>query len=227
MKFDGAKALLMAITLLGAATARADEIIYDNTTTYLGKYASVGTEYGDEVVLGGTARTLSEFFFEYYGEFTSQGDELARVRIYANDGERIGPDYVVPGTVLWQSPLIPVQQGFKTVGYTGLNVPLVDKDGNTVESITWTIQFFGLTMATTGQKDVAGLLYYDPPTVGSSFNDTWLKRADGSWVPTRTAGVTKNNFGARMEAVPEPATIALAALGCVALAARGLARRKA
>ena len=48
-------------------------------------YASV-KEFGDEVNLGLNNRLLDSLTFEYYGDFTANGDEKALVRIYANDG---------------------------------------------------------------------------------------------------------------------------------------------
>ena len=43
-------------------------------------------EFGDEVSLGLNNRLLDSLTFEYYGDFTADGDEKALVRIYANDG---------------------------------------------------------------------------------------------------------------------------------------------
>ena len=48
-------------------------------------FASV-KEFGDEVNLGLHNRLLDSLSFEYYGDFTADGDEKAMVRIYANDG---------------------------------------------------------------------------------------------------------------------------------------------
>lgn len=220
MKFRGALALLpaCAVCLALSIPTRADEIIYDDTEVYSGTYATIINEYGDEITLGGSARTLKEVLFEYYAEYLSQADETARVRIYAQDGERLSPFYQAPGTLLWESPLFPVRTGFNSQGFGNLDV-------NLPETITFSIQFFGLTMNTTaGQKDVAGLLFYGLPTVGVSFNDFWLRRQNG-WFPATQPGVPKNNFGLRISAVPEPSVVALATLAFAMVGGR-LFRRK-
>ncbi len=217
MKFSGAGSLALLIAVFGGVSSKADEIIYDNTAQFLNKHAAINVEYGDEITLGGKARTLTEFAFEYYGEFLSQGDELARVRFYKNDGPvfrdqlgRLYPDYHLPQTLLWESALFPVSQGFATKSFPNLNVEVP-------ETIIWTIQFFGMTFQTIdGRKDEAGLLYYGLPTIGLSFNDTWAKRATG-WQPEALPAsvVAKNNFGARaLAVVPEPSVVALGTFGC-------------
>jgi hypothetical protein len=66
----------------------------------------------------------------------------------------------------------------------------------------------------------AGLLLFNPPTVGSSLPDFWRKNADNSWSTfTIDAGATPANFNARVTAVPEPGTYALGLLGLMSVAA--------
>lgn len=212
----------VAMTLLLASSfvlpSSAEEIIYDNTEDYLDTYATIANEYGDEITLGGAARTLKEVLFEYYGEFLSQADETARVRIYAQDGPRLSEFYTQPGTLLWESPLFPVRSGFNTQGFGNLNV-------NLPETVTFAIQFNGLTMNNTeGQRDAAGLLFYALPSVGMTFNDFWLRRNNG-WFPATQPGVAKNNFGIRFIAVPEPSVVALGTMAFV-LGGWKLLRRK-
>jgi hypothetical protein len=52
------------------ASNPAEEIIYDNTAGFFGTYASELTEYGDQVDLGGTARTLTQVDFECFANIT-------------------------------------------------------------------------------------------------------------------------------------------------------------
>ncbi|MBI3416054.1 MAG: hypothetical protein HY043_12210 [Verrucomicrobia bacterium] len=182
---------LFCAALFAALTARA-ELVFDNSQTYLGKFSTNLVEYGDEVILGGSARTITTFQFEYYGDFLRTGDETARIRFYKNDGPG---QYASPGTLLFDSGLFPIFSGLNTVPISGISVE-VPKD------FTWTIEFSGLT----GESgDQAGLLFYDPPTVGKSFNDYWKKEATG-WnlysFPT-----FKANYGARIFASPDPALV--------------------
>lgn len=197
----------LALALSAASSIRADEIVFENSEVYSGHYASVLSEYGDEITLGGTARTLTEFIFEYAGDFFSQGDEVGKVRFYANDN---GP-FHLPGTLLWESPLFPVRKGpGVTEGWANINIDVPD-------TFTWTVQFFGLTMNTTaGQLDVAGLRYYGLPKIGQSYNDFWIRNGDSWQLFGPPADVPKANFAVRVKAVPEPSIVALATLGAAA-----------
>ena len=43
------------------------------------------------------------------------------------------------------------------------------------DTITWTIQFFGVGNSV---GDRAGLVFHDPPSVGSSFDDFWVNNGE-------------------------------------------------
>ena len=66
---------------------KAQEVVYNNTdpANRQETYTSEKREFGDEVELAGSARLVTEIYFEYYANFTPQGDEKARVRIYSNE----------------------------------------------------------------------------------------------------------------------------------------------
>ncbi|MDX1953423.1 MAG: PEP-CTERM sorting domain-containing protein, partial [Verrucomicrobiota bacterium] len=84
-------------------------------------------------------------------------------------------------------------------------------------TFTWTVEFNGIAMVA---GDLAGLVYYNPPTVGSSFNDWWKKTPEG-WRPFEsTDSNIRNNFFARVTAVPEPSVLALALLAGAMLVVR-------
>src|SRR4051812_24631125 len=101
------RALLPVLALIvSVLSAHGADIIYDNSDTggtnvYYTTSASL--EFGDEVMLGGTSRTMSQFLFEYYGDFAASGDETARVRLYKADGPLTAEGYLTPGTVLYDS----------------------------------------------------------------------------------------------------------------------------
>src|SRR5688500_12121964 len=150
--------------------AGAEQIIYDNTTHFLEHFAGEKTEFGDELRLAGTARTLTQISFEYFGEFAQQGDEFLKVRIYANetpyDLYRFSPT-----TLLYESGLFGINPGYNTRVLPGFNTVVPD-------IITVTFEFRGLA-----ENEKAGVLLYDPPTVGKSYNEFWRKSEAGIWQP--------------------------------------------
>lgn len=189
--------------------------VYDNVTTplvdtngiQLAHYSA--REFGDEINLAGNQRIITDFLFEYYGDFTQALGKTARLRFYQNDGPG---RYPAPQTLLYDSGAFFLGTGYNTKWLSGINVTVPD-------TFTWTVEFSGLT----GQlSDRAGLLFYHPPTLGSSARDFW-ERIDGLWVLSHFGGSTfkpEANFGARVIAVPEPAVWILAALGGLGLFGR-------
>jgi hypothetical protein len=68
-------------------------------------------------------------------------------------------------------------------------------------NFTWTVKFEGLTGV---YQNRAGLAFYDPPNVGSSYDDFWMLTAQG-WQPMHFPMPNlKANFAARVMAGPEP-----------------------
>ncbi len=186
---------LWILSLFGASCIRsvAQQVVFENSKQYLGYYRPQVGEYGDEVTLAGSARLITDFTFQYTGKFTPQGDERAKVRFYANDGNVLSPYYTAPGTLLYESGYFPLNPGAGSRHMTGLKVVVPDR-------FTWTIEFLGLTMA---NSDQAGLLYFNPVTVGQSYGDYWLKTQNGSWVPYQTRGLD-DNFAAKIVATYAP-----------------------
>jgi hypothetical protein len=207
-------ALTLAATLFRPQVSQGAEsdgktLVYDNSKTYLERFATETVEYGDELNLVGSAREVTDFVFRYFGDFTQTGDELARIRFYKNDVP-LSQNQIAPGTLLWTSTLFGLNPGnnTKTLPVPNLVVP---------NNFTFTIEFYGMSMQA---GDRAGLLMYDPPTAGSSFNDFWRRRSATEWRLAQYPDV-RNNFAARVFAVPEPAILALAgAAGILLLAFR-------
>lgn len=178
--------LFLAVSASLSLAALKADIVYDNSTNYEGKFNSSALESGDQVNLAGDARLLTGYAFEYFARFSVTGDESARVRFYYNDGpEKDG--LKEPGTVFYDSGPFTISSGFKTIRGEGLDL-LLDAD-----SFTFTIEFGGL--AATEQ---AGLLYYNPPTVGTSGAFFWQK--SGSLWEAVATGDTGNNFVAQFVA---------------------------
>ncbi len=219
-------ALLCSIPLTAAAAD--PEIVYDNTLNDLAFNLDPGAqEVGDEIILDGTARWLSEFSFEYWGANTESETEFAgtveaRIRFYLNDGPAIpGVDGAfAPGTVIFDSGTFSIDPTLRsTLNFSnfssGVDVPL---ETPLPDAFTWSVQFSGL-----GLTDTAGVTIYSPPTVGNSFDDYWVN--DGaSW--TLQTNVVTIDFAARVSAVPEPSTLALALVGGLLAIGGGRKMRK-
>ena len=94
-----------------------------------------------------------------------------------------------PGTLLFESDPFNLQNKYNTVTIHGLGLDLPE---NTSE-VTWSIEFLNLGVGR------AGLLLYDPPTLGDSHDDFWEKD-DGEWELKSTED--GSNFAARLAGVP-------------------------
>ncbi len=207
--------LASGLACLLAGPAKADTI-YDNSKTDLNTRFDPGTfEIGDEILLSGNARYLTNFSFEFWAvnsdnPLVFSGSPQARVRFYLNDGPDFN-SYSTPSTVFfdsdWFSLGTPTERSVfefnagTDFASTGLFMPVIS-------NMTWSVQFQGL-----GSTDSAGVDLYDPADVGANYGDYWQN--DGGWA-LKTNNVPMN-FAARFEAsptmVPEPALGALALLG--------------
>lgn len=189
------------------ATSQA-AIVYDNSATPVNAMhvLAPGTEAGDQVNLApfsSIIRQVTTFQFEYYSELVPDASKTATLRFWANDG--IGG---VPGTELYNSGAFTLDGGgYNTVSVTDISVDVPD-------TFTWTLSVSGL-----GAGEKVGLLVYNPPTVGTSFNDFWVNSANVWTLNQLNSGATPANFSARVVAVPEPGVVALLALGGIALVA--------
>ena len=184
---------------IGLPFAARAEIAYDNTHSYLTNFYASLREIGDEIKLSGLSSNITDFQFEYFGDFSPTGRETARLRFYVNDGPGIPPKpdtIFTPQTVLYDSGPLPIAPGF--------NALEVRKISATVPSrFTWTVEFGGLA-GTDGSK--AGLVFFNPPTVGSSFDDFW-QRSGTNWSLFRFDGRPIANFGSRAVAPDAPFTV--------------------
>jgi len=195
----------MVVGLAGVAWG---EVVFDNipsrTEERDATFAAMdsggkGTEFGDEIVLAGEGRIVTEFRFEYVGRFVANGDERARVRFYANTGH--GP-YLKPSLMLFDSGWFLIPKDLNRVSITPNAVVEVPN------SLTWTVEFSGVTQT---PGDIAELVVHDPPMVGralpggktGSYDDCW-KRDGDAW-KTATASQPLN-FAARLTAVNEIVT---------------------
>lgn len=203
-------ALLLIAGLPGAALAQ--EIVYDNTTTSLDNnfpllpsWEVESAEAGDEIWLGGSARTVTDLklIFNYRGTQPGTLDALVRFREYDED-------FRGPGAAFYESPLTQVQT---TAGLHELNFSI---PGVVVpDHFVWTIQVFNRQ----GSDGELGMAYFNPPTVGSSEDWLW-QRGGNEWTAYSWGADPYANFGARLTAVPEPATLAALGIGLLSLRRR-------
>jgi len=205
--------LLSVLAAVSAAGTLSAEVVYQNTTTKLGSTFSSPNEFGDQIILGGSGRKVTDFSMEYSTTGTFSGNESGRLRFYANDGAGSG-GRVAPSSVLYDS-------GTFALGMapTGLNLNFNGLEVNVPDSFTFTIAFGGIE-----NGEVAGLNVYSPPTIGNGFTDIWENNG-GTWELRKANDNTPLDFGAQVTAVPEPGTLALGAMG-LALAVAAYARRK-
>jgi hypothetical protein len=202
--FPACLSLLFLVALFHSQSlfAANKEIVYDNTSTPLfdtradpprQRYANQKVEYGDQLQLGGTGRYVTDIYFEYFGNFTAQGDEMGWVRIYNN--RLIYDQYRnSPTDVLYESGFFPVYPGYHVEHLENLNVRVPD-------IITLGLSFTGLD----GNED-AGFLLYSPPTVGLSYNEFWRRTPANQWEAftyTLTDPTLKANASIRIMAVTE------------------------
>jgi hypothetical protein len=208
----------LAASLITAAAAAHAEVVYSNTNNPSGGFFNSGnTLVGDELNLDGTSRELSSFSFRYY-TVSLGGGEQARVSIYANDGTDYTPPGGVspikrPGTQLWTSDWFDVSllgtQPATTTNTFLWSVANGNLPANIIlpDRITFTVQFSGIDPG-----ESAGVVLYNPATVGFSVPDYWEYDAVNDW-RTKTNAVFAMDFGAQVQAVPEPSFWALAVTG--------------
>jgi len=218
-------AACLAVSALMGGTAIAQTVIYDNSANALGRVTGEGNaEIGDAATFAPGNREVTQISFEYFvaadtspGSTALFGNETAQLFVY-----RLGADNL-PTTLLYSSPtfsLVPgTSKGFGTATISGINVAVSD-------SIAWTVNFSGVE-----GSEQAGLLFYNPPSVGSSptfdpgdgaQHDFFLRHNVSGWTLLDTPN-TIDNLGVRFTAVPEPSTIALMVGGLVTM---GLIRRR-
>lgn len=213
--------LTKSVALLAATftfcTTGFGAIVYDNSTNLLGSFYSPnqnGIQFGDQVFLAGSDRRITDFSFDYFASTNLSGNETAQVFFYLNNGVDGAPG----DAPIFSSLPFDIDAGGGRITIPALGVTLTNS------SFTWAVSFSGLDVFL-GEN--AGLLLADPPTIGASLNDFWVRGSDGSWSTFLIdGGATPGNFSARITAVPEPGTFAMIGLGILALAGyRGYRRR--
>jgi len=208
--------LVFVVLLTGLSQTLLADYIYNNATNdLLTRFpAANGVKYGDEIILAGTDRFLTNFSFEFYGTNTAGGGTYSgspevKVRFYYNDGPLFN-GYATPSNIFWESSWFPLGSSTtprSTIWYNGSDFtsgavialvnPLL-----VVSNFTWSVEF-----RTLGLTDDVGLDIYSPPVVGQDFPDYWENLGSGWVLKTNSVPI---DFAAQLEAtIPEPASILL------------------
>jgi hypothetical protein len=236
---------IWAVCILPAfAVAAQGAVLYDNSTTDTG-YVLVfpnNLEVGDQIWLANylTDPYLTSFSFEYYSSNTTfSGTVTADVRFRLNDGPTYN-GYNSPGSVFYDTgPFeIPTPQSvFPGTNAAVLSFSLSDiyAPGGPLQPMTTGFQMpsnFTITVTFQGLSvtDQAGLPSFEPPAVGTNYQNYW-ENDGGYWqLETNSIGGVLQPVGFAVQLygtdqpIPEPSTLCLAAVGAALLA--GFARRR-
>ena len=117
---------------------------------------------------------------ELRGTFTFQSADADLVRL----GD-IGPSSLYAQYSDYQT--FGLDAGYQTKIFSGLKIVVPD-------DFTWTVQFGGMTGKAANE---AGLIFRDPPTVGSSFDGIWLRKNE-IWQLYTWNGRPVANFAVRI-----------------------------
>jgi len=178
------------------------EVVYNNSSNRSDPEffsQTTGYQFGDEIVLadanGYGYRFITNFVLEYYLTAADTNNQI-RLRFYANDGPQYGTEgsTYAPGTLLYDSGNVWLTtSGSHTLAFNGTDDFGSDKGVMVPTNFTWTVTFNNI-----GVGESAGLAIYDPPTVGSSYDDYWEQTGSDPW-SLRTNGQALN-FGALAQA---------------------------
>jgi len=187
--------LLVGTSLLATAS-QASTVIYYNLSNPLGNYIG-GFDYAetaDEVTLAEGPRHFESAKIAYYGR-NFDGDETVTLSIYNLDGppNPLSFGFNTPGTVLF-SQTVPI-----TAEASGLAV-FSDVSGRILlpGRVAVGLAFQGIDFDAGLSGSDGGPLVYDPPSIGSSFEDFWLRgfpNPEDPWGLYTYDGEPNVNFG--------------------------------
>ena len=212
IRFRGVLAAFAASAAAVVAQAQLS-VVYDNTE-YLDPPRYIGflgqKEFGDEVTLSGLGShdylgvTYFELSYTTPAGFEPGPGKVGYLHFYDLTGPGKTPGAELMAPVAFQLGAPPGEiQTFVWETWDPVVVP---------RTFVWSVSFSGVE----GQD--VGLDLADPPVVGSSFKDFWVKEEGGWTLRLIDNGNVPANFYARILAIPEPTTLQLLAVaGAVGL----------
>ncbi len=191
----------------------------DNSGTTLIGGTEVTRMVADDITFapGSTGMSINDLTFSAVNDGSSATAARVRIGLWADDGAGGGP-----GTYLLSSaiPVTLAGDSLSLISLLALDVP-VPADGK-----LWAGEWFDNygTSSTSTELDALGVGLFDPPTVGSSIDEIFATGGPGFVDGNNPAGSLVSfggspvaNLGFTFNAVPEPGSIALGALGGLAL----------
>jgi len=211
--FAALSKVVAGVLLASCATTRA-EIVYSNFQTPLDYYVGAFGPYeeiADDLFLDGTSRILQSVSVAYAAfDIPADAKPTMTLSIYAMNGESNAKtqNVISPGDLLFQQSICIVNSDGQLVTFT-------DNTGTVYlpDHVAVGLSFTGIGYGDPQLPD-AGPLLLDPPTVGGSFPDFWIKGLDGDgpgWglydYSDANGSPIPANFAIQINAVPETGTL--------------------
>ena len=193
-----------------AAAPQAGQVVYDNlgppavnpadgSQYFIGGFGY--DEVGDDMVLLQPGLRVFEWAKVAYTGAAFDGNETMTMSLYMMDGAP------TPGSFGFPTPGTSIYSQTVPIGAGASNLAMFADASGTV--ILPDVVGMGLTFGGIDGAETFGPLLFDPPTVGSSFFDYWLRGvpvSGGPWGLYSFGGNPNVNLGVQITAVPEAST---------------------